>query len=277
MTTTRFAALAVRPREGISVYGPFRDRGDATLAADWLGATEPDVRATRSVALHPPEQPALPGPTGSVGEVVELPDDVAIGARDDATPATPSDADGLVVALVLPSTPRCALFVGPFDTPATAIAWCASAEAPDGGREAEAHPLPMRHSDIKGDTPPQTASPAVVLVDTDSGPVVYGPFSSGLDAALYWQHITSVLRLTNVRQAHVCDLTPPQPDHDAPRPDTAPATAGERGWVLRLHNAATPDGDPVLVGPFTHERAAAAWHRTGEPTPAGAPSPIHEP
>jgi hypothetical protein len=236
MDTSRFAALVARHEQGLTVYGPFASRVDARLGTEWLGSTDPRVVATRPIALYPPDSDPLSTTDESQrGEVVRLPDEIASLMAAHREDATVDDASAVAVLVVLAAPEHPALLVGPFDSSADARTWHGRAGRTGGTHTAECYLLPVRRSDLCVQEPPgETGLPqatSVVLLDTEDDSVVYGPFDTGMDAALYWHDVTRVLTITNVRHVHICELAPPT--------DTAvPATAGEnmsadkrvRGW-----------------------------------------------
>jgi hypothetical protein len=282
MGTTRFAALVARHEQGMAVYGPFISRADARLGADWLGSTDPRVFATRPIALYSPDSDPLSTTEASrIGEVVQLPEDiVSLVATHDAEPIV-DNAHPVVVLVVLIAPQHPALLAGPFDSHTAARTWCGRVRGSEIGHMAECHLLPLRRSDLGVDNPPNETTvpqaPGVVLLDTENASVVYGPFSSGMDAALFWHDLTHVLELTNVQQVHVCELAPPT-DGATPATDGVPDSTDERvrGWVVRL--AARANEEPRLVGPFNDEHSARTWR--AEPACAattGTALPIYAP
>jgi hypothetical protein len=207
MENNCFAALVVRHEQGLAVYGPFASSSDARLGADWLGSTDPYVVATRPIAMYPPESDPL-STTGrsGMGEVVQLPDEIVSMITDRTEEATVDTASAVVVLVVVAAPPHPALLLaGPFDSSMAARAWLGWAGGTSGEHTAECYVLPLRHSDLGMDGPPDEIqcgrATSVVVVHTDHASVVFGPFDSGLDAALYWHDVTRDLTVTNVRQS----------------------------------------------------------------------------
>lgn len=168
-----------------------------------------------------------------------------------------------------------ALIIGPFDTRVDADEWCGHAHNPSGGRPGEARVLALRRTGQDfvglgrtGVADGADAQQAVVMLDTDEATVVYGPFASALDAALFWHDVTGALELTNVRKAGVCELTAPGADA------RASGAGGTAGWVVRSR-AETTTGEPLVVGPFPDARAASAWRASS--SHGGSVLPVREP
>lgn len=278
-TATRHVALTVRDSVGADAYGAYDARADARLVGDWLGTTEAGVVATRVLALHPPgADPLTMRGRGAPGDVVAL--DEWLWRELAHTTEAAADHVGPVVALVAFGPPSgLALLVGPFDTRSDVDRWFVAAHSPGGGRCGRLWVLPLRRDgvdfvdlDVTGVETTADPSPAVVMLDTDQGAtVVYGPFRNAMDAALYWQDITQILRLTNVSQTAVCELT--APDTQAP-PSPPGAQGADLGWVVRLPTTTTSAEMPVLVGPFPDEHAAHAWRGSSGD---GSVLPIREP
>jgi hypothetical protein len=282
MTRGSFIALAVSLQDGVVAHGVFGTRADARLCADWHGVTDPDVAATRAVALFPPDgEPVLTHNTTG-GEVFTLPDEV-MAVLENGTPEATA-RDECVIALVTVPTRevRAAFAVGPFDG-AQARRWLADALAPGRGRPAECRLLPVRASALgAARTPaatPEAPVPAVVLLDTSNGPICYGPFDSALDAALFWHDVTRTLDLANVHRAHVCDLIPPGPAAiPTPTSEEPPGDDRVRGWVVRLQDRV--DADPRVVGMFADHSSARAWrpeYSSPETTSPQDLLPVHQP
>lgn len=281
MTRESFITLTVSLPGGVVAYGVFGTRAEARLCADWCGITDPDVAATRAVALFPPDaDPVLTHDT-TRGEVFVLPDEVLSVLENHTAEATARD-EYVIALVVVPTEPRVAFAVGPFDRD-QARHWLAEA-APRKGRPAECRLLPVRASALG--TVAATAAttdrpvPAVVLLDTANGSVCYGPFDSTLDAALFWHDITRILKLANVHGTSVCELLTPGPDSASTLPSaTTPDDDRVRGWVVRLAPSGRDrDADPRLVGLFTDEPSAREWQPDSTAlTSAIAVLPVYRP
>ncbi|TKG60957.1 hypothetical protein [Prauserella endophytica] len=282
MTRESFIALTVSLPGGVVAHGVFGTRADARLCADWCGITDPDVEATRAVALFSPDsEPVLTHDT-TRGEVFVLPDEVMSVLENHTAEATVRD-ECVIALVVVPTEPRAAFAVGPFDRD-QARRWLTDASTPRKGRPAECRLLPVRASALG--TVAATAAttdrpvPAVVLLDTSNGPVCYGPFDSTLDAALFWHDITRTLQLTNVHGTSVCELLTPGPGSASTAPSgTTPDDDRVRGWVVRLAPSGRDrDADPRLVGLFTDEPSAREWQPDStESTSATAILPVYRP
>lgn len=262
------------------MYGTFISRADTRLGADWLGSTDPRVFATRPIALYPPDSDRLPtAKTSRMAEVIQLPEEVVslVATHDEESIA--DDVGAVVVLIVLAASQHPALLVGPFGSLAAARTWLGRVDGSGSGHRAECYVLTLRHSDLGVDAAadegslPQATS--VVLLDTEDASVVYGPFGSGMDAALYRHDVTGVLTLTNVRQVHICKLASPA-DAVEPARDGEKVSTNDRvrGWVVRL----TPIGHakPRPVGPFNAEDSARTWCAASGSTAATA-LPIYAP
>lgn len=258
-SSSGFVAVAVRSGAGVSAYGPFGSRRDAIMAGDWIGAADPAVRVTREMALHPPDDhPLVRRTRPPVGDVVEVPDEFADDLR---TPDYSASHGGEVVVLALvEGASRYAVLIGPMD-PVAAEQWVVADDP-----LAECRILPLRRTGIAVDGLLDTTTtsdsgssrPAVVLLETDDAEVVFGPFATGMAAALYGQMVRDTRILARVRSCSVCELAPPADDSD-----DDPATGCR--WVVRLidTHSAEDAGEPVLVGPFVSQRAARAWPTGG--------------
>ncbi len=107
-----YALLAATADGALAAYGPFDGDRAASGHAPVLAMTNPAVFATRPVALHPAEQPAVPDEAW-----LPLPADLAATAH----PA-PTDTTAAVVVL-LDRARTVAATIGPFSNRATADAW----------------------------------------------------------------------------------------------------------------------------------------------------------
>ncbi|GAB3000796.1 MULTISPECIES: hypothetical protein [Amycolatopsis] len=284
MTRDSFVALAVSLLDGVVAHGVFGTRADARLCADWRGINDPDVTATRTVALFPPDaEPVLTHNT-TRGEVFPLPDEVMAVLTNETPEATAHD-ECVIALVVVPTEPRAAFAVGPFDRD-QAHQWLTDASTPREGRSVECCLLPVRASTLGTSSAPATTTdtpvPSIVLLDTSNGPVCYGPFDSALDGALFWHDITRTLDLTNVHGTHVCELITPAPDAAlATASEETPGADRVRGWVVRLDpSGCDRDGDPRVVGLFADQSSARDWRpalSSSEATSPAAILPVYQP